>query len=79
MKESKLRSGGRAFAAFMAAPTGRGLRAALGVVLIAVGLSLGGVVGGIVVAVGALAVAAGVANFCVVAPLIGAPFRGRDA
>ena len=71
--------GGREFVAFMAGPIGRGIRAALGLAIILVGLALGGWFGVIVALVGAVPLVAAASNFCLVAPVLHAPFWGRDA
>jgi sulfite exporter TauE/SafE len=69
-----------ALARFMARPIGRILRIIAGVVLIAVGLLVVGDTAGIIVAaIGLLPILAGVFNVCAIAPLIGAPFAGKDA
>lgn len=69
-----------AFAKFMAGPIGRGVRVVAGLVLVLLGLvSIGGVGGIIVAALGLVAVAAGAFNFCLIAPIIKAPFFGKDA
>ena len=67
------------FARFMAGPIGRGARALVGIVLIAVGLAAGGTGGTILAVVGVLPLAAGVFNVCVIAPLPKAPFSGKTA
>lgn len=64
-----------AFATFMASPAGRGIRIVAGVALIYWGLLYGSV---LLAVAGLVPLAAGVLNLCVLAPLIGAPFRGRD-
>ncbi len=68
------------FARFMASPVGRGLRIVLGVALVFYGFRvLDGSGWGIALAAfGATAVIAGVFNLCLIAGLLGAPFRGRD-
>jgi hypothetical protein len=68
------------FARFMASPAGRLLRVALGVGFVFYGFRvLGGSGWGIALAAfGAIAVIAGVFNLCLIAGLLGAPFRGRD-
>ena len=78
-----------AFAGFMSQPAGRVIRAALGLVLIALGfLVIGGPVGIVVGIIGFVPLAAGMLNFCLVGPLVagyldghrnleGAPPRGR--
>lgn len=69
-----------AFACFMAKPAGRLLRIALGVALIAWGWSLRDETAGtVLVILGVVPILAGVLNFCLIAPIIGAPFSGRAA
>ena len=69
-----------AFACFMASTTGRVLRIALGLALIAYGWSRQGTTAGIVLmVVGIVPILAGVFNVCLIAPIIGAPFSGRAA
>ena len=70
---------GTAFAKFMASASGRVIRIAAGVALIALGYSLASGPGFVLMAVGVLPVLAGALNFCAIAPLIRAPFWGRDA
>ena len=66
-----------ALAMFMATPLGRGLRVVLGGLLIYLGLSVVQGVGGTVLALfGILPLTTGLLNLCVLAPLLGAPFRG---
>lgn len=68
------------FAKFMAGTTGRLIRIIAGVVLILVGLQVVGGTAGIIIAIiGVLPILAGVLNICLIAPLIGAPFSGKDA
>lgn len=68
------------FARFMANPLGRGIRIVAGLALIAVGLfALKGTTGIIVAIVGLVPLLAGILNICLIAAIIGAPFRGRDA
>jgi Protein of unknown function (DUF2892) len=72
-------STGHRIAAFMAGTTGRLLRGIVGIVLIFVGIDgLGGASGWVIAAVGLVPFAAAAANVCLVAPLLHAPFRGRD-
>ena len=62
---------------FLASGAGRMLRIVAGVALIAVGLmALEGTVGLIVAAIGLVPLLAGIFDFCVFAPLFGAPFSG---
>ena len=69
-----------AFAAFMATAFGRLIRIVAGAALVLVGLAaIGGVAGWIVAAVGLGLIALGASNFCVLAPLVGGPFSGREA
>jgi hypothetical protein len=63
----------------MAGPIGRLARVIVGLVLILVGLfAMEGTAGWIVAVIGLAPLAAGVFNFCLVAPLVRAPFWGRD-
>lgn len=71
-------------AKFMAQMPGRLIRIVAGVALIVVGLFVmggsNGEIGGIIVAViGILPILAGAFNFCLIAPIIGAPFSGKEA
>jgi hypothetical protein len=68
------------FVRFMASPAGRILRIVVGVALVFYGFNvMGGSGWGIALAAfGTIAVIAGVFNLCLIAGLIGAPFRGRD-
>ncbi len=67
-----------AFAEWMAKPAGRILRIAAGLVLIGVGLYFQTFWGYAVAVVGVVPVLAGVFNICLIAPVLGAPFRGRS-
>jgi hypothetical protein len=67
------------FARFMAGPVGRGVRAAAGVLLIIIGLVVGGAGGWILAIIGLVPLAAGVFNVCLIAPLLKAPFSGKEA
>ncbi len=65
------------FVTFMASSGGRLTRIIAGIALIAWGLlGLGGTVGIVVAIVGLLPLVAGVLDFCVFAPLFGAPLSG---
>jgi hypothetical protein len=65
------------FIAFMASTTGRIVRIVAGIGLVAWGwLGLGGTTGLIVAVIGLLPLAAGLFDFCVFAPLFGAPLSG---
>lgn len=62
---------------FLASTSGRIVRIVAGLALIFWGLTgLGGVTGTIVAVIGAVPLAAGVFDFCVFAPLFGAPLSG---
>jgi DUF2892 family protein len=62
---------------FLASPAGRFTRGALGVVLILGGiLAITGLLGWIVAAIGAVLVAAGTLDFCILSPFVGLPFSG---
>ncbi|MFN2198811.1 MAG: DUF2892 domain-containing protein [Anaerolineales bacterium] len=64
---------------FLASPAGRIVRVVAGLALIAWGLmGLSGTVGIIVAVVGAVPLLAGLFDFCVFAPLFGAPFKGPE-
>jgi hypothetical protein len=65
------------FVKFMASTTGRIVRIVAGVVLIVLGVwVIGGTAGIIVAIVGLVPLLAGVFDFCVFAPLFGAPLSG---
>ncbi len=65
------------FVSFMASTAGRIVRVVAGIALIAWGLlGLHGTAGIIVAIVGALPLLAGLFDFCVFAPLFGAPLSG---
>jgi len=65
------------FVTFMASTAGRAVRIIAGAALIAWGvLGLGGATGAIVAVVGAVPLLAGLFDFCVFAPLFGAPLSG---
>ena len=65
------------FVSFMASTAGRIVRIAAGIALIAWGLLvLSGTAGIIVAVVGALPLVAGLFDFCIFAPLFGAPLSG---
>jgi hypothetical protein len=65
------------FPKFMASPAGRIIRIVAGIVLVALGLLVMHGVGGIIVAiVGLVPLVAGLFDFCVFAPLFGAPMSG---
>ena len=63
------------FARFMSSSAGRGLRIIAGLGLIVWGLLTGSI---LLVVVGVLPLAAGVFNFCLIAPLLGVPFMGNQ-
>ena len=66
------------FAKFMASTAGRILRVVAGLVLIYVGyFVIKGVGGDILAVVGLAPIAAGVFDFCLLAPLFGAPLSGK--
>lgn len=67
------------FARFMAGPVGRGVRVVAGIALVVVGLILGSVGGILLAAFGVVAILAGGLNFCLISPLLKAPFKGKDA
>ncbi len=65
------------FVKFMASTTGRIARAVAGLVLILWGLmGIGGTTGIVIAVVGLVPLAAGLFDFCLFAPLFGAPLSG---
>jgi hypothetical protein len=63
---------------FLASTSGRIVRVIAGIALVLWGLmGLGGTVGIIVAVVGAVPLLAGLFDFCVFAPLFGAPLNGK--
>jgi hypothetical protein len=66
------------FAQFMASPAGRVLRVVAGAGMIAGGLAAGSDGGTVVAAVGAVPLLAGTFDFCILSPLFGGPFWGKD-
>lgn len=67
------------FVTFMASTAGRVTRILAGLALIAVGLmTMGGIGGYVVAAIGLVPLAAGIFDFCVFAPLFGGPFNGAE-
>lgn len=72
-----------AFATFMSSPAGRLLRAVAGLLIIGVGAYLTTIAGSltlgiVLIVVGLLPLVAGILDFCVLAPLFGAPLSGRE-
>ena len=67
------------FVKFMSSTTGRFTRIVAGIALILIGLFVVHGVGGIILAiVGLLPLVAGMFDFCVFAPLFGAPLSGKQ-
>ena len=64
------------FVKFMASPAGRITRIVAGFVLVALGIIMHSVGGIIVAVVGLVPLLAGLFDFCVFAPLFGAPMSG---
>ncbi|MHB1163153.1 MAG: YgaP-like transmembrane domain [Minisyncoccota bacterium] len=67
-----------AFARFMASFWGRAIRVLAGLGIIWWGMGTGSVMGIVVPIIGGLLVLSGILNVCALAPLFGAPFRGKD-
>lgn len=61
----------------MSEPTGRIIRAVLGLVLIALGFLIGGTAGVLIGIVGLVPLVAGIFNYCLIGPLVGGYFDGR--
>lgn len=73
-------NGSMAFARFMASTAGRLLRVFAGLVIIAWGWSMHETSTGVILMViGLVPLLAGAFNVCLIAPVIGAPFAGKDA
>jgi hypothetical protein len=69
-----------AFACFMAKPAGRLIRIIAGLALVGWGWSMRDTTPGtVLMVVGIVPILAGVFNVCLIAPIIGAPFSGREA
>jgi hypothetical protein len=64
------------FVKFMASPAGRITRIVAGIALVALGIFMHSVGGIIVAVVGLVPLLAGLFDFCVFAPLFGAPLSG---
>ena len=64
------------FVKFMASPAGRITRVVAGIVLVALGIFMHSLGGTIVAIVGLVPLLAGLFDFCVFAPLFGAPMSG---
>lgn len=63
---------------FLASSPGRAVRVVAGALLIVVGaLVIGGIGGLVVVLIGLVPLLAGMFDFCLFAPLFGAPFSGK--
>lgn len=66
------------FVSFLASPTGRIIRVVAGIALIVWGLwGIGSAAGMVVAIIGLVPLVAGVFDFCVFAPLFGAPLSGQ--
>jgi hypothetical protein len=79
-QEVIMSNGSRAFAVFMASTAGRLLRIVAGVALIAWGWSTHETTTAVsIMLLGFVPLLAGVFNVCLIAPIIGAPFAGKDA
>lgn len=66
------------FAQFMASPAGRWLRILAGAALILTGLFLQSTGGYVLAAVGLVPLAAGLFDWCLLAPLLNMPFSGKE-
>jgi hypothetical protein len=65
------------FVKFMASPAGRITRVVAGIVLVVLGFFMHSVGGTIVAVVGLVPLVAGLFDFCIFAPLFGAPMSGQ--
>lgn len=66
------------FALFMASAAGRSLRIIAGAAIILWGWSMHSGTGTILMVAGLVPIAAGVFDFCLIAPLLNSPFWGRQ-
>ena len=66
-----------AFVNFMKGTVGRGLRIVAGIALVAIGLSSGGSAGTVLAIVGLVPLGAGLAGFCLFAPIFGCDLKGN--
>jgi len=66
------------FAKLMASPGGRVIRIVAGIALIGGGVLLQSPIGYGLAVVGVIPLAAGLLDFCLLAPLLGCPIAGRD-
>jgi hypothetical protein len=66
------------FGQFMASTAGRVTRGVIGIALILAGLSVGGVAGWVIGAFGAVLLAAGLLDFCLITGLIDNIWSGRE-
>jgi hypothetical protein len=67
------------FLSFMSTPIGRVLRVAMGAVIIAIGLAIGGAAGTALAIFGVLPPLTGVLGICPINPLVGRPLRCDEA
>ncbi len=65
------------FTRWMSSALGRILRVLAGLVLIGLGFYVQGVWGWVIGVVGVIPILAGAFNFCLLGPILGAPFNGR--
>jgi hypothetical protein len=65
------------FVRFMSSTAGRWTRGIAGGALLAIGLVVGGGAGWVLIALGAVFIAVGLFDVCLVAPLLGKPFWGK--
>jgi hypothetical protein len=63
---------------FLSSQTGRIVRAIAGIALIVIGWLVGDTAGWIIGIIGLIPLAAGIFDFCLLAPLMGYGFWGRD-
>ena len=66
------------FALFMSSAAGRILRIVVGLVMIGLGVRTGTTGGYILAILGLVPLALGIFNWCVLAPLLGVPFKGSE-
>jgi len=66
------------FSKFMASTTGRVLRVVVGLVLVIIGILINDTIGYVISIIGLIPFAAGLFDWCVIAPLLNMPFQGKD-
>jgi len=66
------------FSQFMATNLGRALRVIVGLILVIVGILMNNTLGYIISIIGLIPFAAGLFDWCLLAPLFNLPYKGKD-